>query len=409
MKTCKSSMGDLFNVPGDKNTLRYISPGKIYMTTGIIFRVNVSFSVKTGIRAKGRFLVVNPIGYIYAGLNKHPIMFLKKHTAYLLFIVAYIGALIIEKPVYAGETIPDCFSYLFTILVHFSLFTLMIVGNNALLIPHLLEKKRFGWYAAGLLSLVWLYTLLINRYNAFIHEVLFHDQLVKTSAGFWDNFVYALCCTVIASMLYITQRWSEQQEQMKNSQINQLQTELKYLRSQINPHFLFNGLNTVYGYIDRSNNKARDMMVQFSDLLRYNLYEADVDMIALEKEIKYLQNYVALQKARSNDNLEVTLHIDYQNGMVKVAPLIFMAFVENAFKYVSRDDSAVNSIAISLTEKSGEIDFTCDNSYDETASSPGGIGLNNAVRRLELLYKDRYQLNIKKENNKYQVHLTLAS
>ena len=79
---------------------------------------------------------------------------------------------------------------------------------------------------------------------------------------------------------------TEQQDQVKNIQVNQLQTELKYLRSQLNPHFLFNGLNTVYGYIDINNGQARDMMVQFSDLLRYNLYEADVEMIELEKEIK---------------------------------------------------------------------------------------------------------------------------
>jgi two-component system LytT family sensor kinase len=209
-------------------------------------------------------------------------------------------------------------------------------------------------------------------------------------------------------MLYITQKWSEQEEQVKNSKINQLQTELKYLRSQINPHFLFNGLNTVYGFIDMNNRQARDIMVQFSDLLRYNLYEADVDMIELEKEVKYLQNYVALQKARSNENMQVSIKVNYQNGSVKVAPLIFMAFVENAFKYASRGDNVVNSISIELNEEAGRIDFTCDNSYDETEAASGGIGLNNAVRRLELLYKDHYRLDIKKELNIYHVHLTLT-
>jgi sensor histidine kinase YesM len=335
-------------------------------------------------------------------------MFLKKRISYLLFFIAYIGALVIEKPVYSVDSVRACFSYMFTIIIHFSLFRLIILVNSALLIPYLLARKRFGLYASGLLASIWFYTFLISRYNGFVHNVLFHDKPIGTSAGFWDNFVYALCCTVIASMLYITQKWAEQQEQVKNSQINQLQTELKYLRSQINPHFLFNGLNTVYGYIDMSNSQARDMMVQFSDLLRYNLYEADVDLIALEKEVKYLQNYVALQKARSNDNMQVTLKVNYKNGGVKIAPLIFMAFVENAFKYASRDDSAVNSIIIGLTEEENRIDFTCDNSYDEAEPSPGGIGLNNAVRRLELLYKDRYQLDIKKEKNIYHVHLTLT-
>ena len=335
-------------------------------------------------------------------------MFIRKRTSYLLFFLAYIGSLVIEKPTYSVNTVQACLSYMVTILVHFSVFACMIWTNNAFVIPYLLEKRLFSWYVAGLIGLVLLYTVFTSHYNLFIHNVLFHDEPIKTSSGFWDNFVYGLCCTVIASMLYITQKWSEREEQVKNIQINQLQTELKYLHSQINPHFLFNGLNTVYGYIDMSNRRARDMMVQFSDLLRYNLYEADVEMIELEKEVKYLKNYVALQKARSNDNMEVTLNVNYQNGGVKIAPLIFMAFVENAFKHVSRGDNVINRIIIELNEKAGRIDFACNNSYDESEPSPGGIGMNNAVRRLELLYKDRYQLEIKKELNIFQVHLTLA-
>ncbi len=148
--------------------------------------------------------------------------------------------------------------------------------------------------------------------------------------------------------------------------------------------------------------------MQFSDLLRYNLYEADVHTIELEKEIKYLKNYVALQKARSNDNVDVSLKINYQNGSVKIAPLIFMAFVENAFKYVSRGDDKINRIIIELNEENGKIDFTCDNSYDDEQQAKGGIGLNNAARRLELLYKNRYKLTISKIHNMYQVNLKLT-
>jgi LytS/YehU family sensor histidine kinase len=157
-----------------------------------------------------------------------------------------------------------------------------------------------------------------------------------------------------------------------------------------------------------SNTQARDIMVQFSDLLRYNLYEADVDMIELQREVSYLQNYVALQKARSNDNMQVTLTVNYQNGGVKIAPLIFMAFVENAFKYASRGDNIINRVTINLNEASGRIDFTCENTCDEVETTAGGIGLTNAGRRLELLYKDHYQLDIKKEHNLYRVSLTLT-
>lgn len=340
-------------------------------------------------------------------------MFAKKRTAFLLFTAAYIGALVVEKPVYTGETVISCFSYLGTLFTHLFLFGALVFTNRSFLIPNLLEKKFFSAYAFALIGLIFLYATSMNHYNNLLHGTLFHDELTQTSGGYWDNLVYGTCCTVITSMLYVTQKWAEQQEQVKNSQINQLQTELKYLRLQINPHFLFNGLNTVYGSIDIGNSLARNMLVQFSDLLRYNLYEADVDQIAIEKEIKHLRNYVALQKARSNDNMEVAMDISYADGNVKVAPLIFMAFVENAFKYVSRDDKVINRIMISLKQLpiaigTGKIEFVCENTYDESESSEGGIGLTNATRRLELLYKDRYQLTIKNADKVFRVELTLT-
>ncbi len=335
-------------------------------------------------------------------------MFAKRRTAFLLFLAAYIGALVVEKPVYTGETVMSCFSYLGTLFTHLFIFTGLVLTNRSILIPNLLDKKFFSTYAFALIGLIFLYATSMNHYNSFLHVTLLGDEITQTSSGYWDNLIYGTCCTVITSMLYVTQKWAEQQEQVKNSQINQLQTELKYLRLQINPHFLFNGLNTVYGSIDMGNSLARNMLVQFSDLLRYNLYEADVDTIAIEKEIKHLRNYVALQKARSNDNIEVTLDINYADGTTKVAPLIFMAFVENAFKYVSREDKAINRVIISLKQQPGKIEFVCENTFDESESSEGGIGLTNTTRRLELLYKDRYQLNIKTVNNIYRVELTLT-
>lgn len=335
-------------------------------------------------------------------------MFSKRSTGYLLFIAAYIGALVVEKPVFMGVTVLECFTYLANLFTHLAIFSLLVWTNNSFLIPNLLEKKFLSAYAAALVGLIILYATAMNHYNSFLEHTIFHYASTETSGGYWDNLIYGTCVTVITSMLYVTQKWAEQQEQVKNSQISQLQTELKYLRLQVNPHFLFNGLNTIYGSIDRSNSSARNILVQFSDLLRYNLYDADVDLIAIEKEAKHLRNYVALQKARSNDNLEVELDIIYTDGDVKVAPLIFMTFVENAFKYASRSDKAINRVLISLKQIPGKISFECTNTYDEGEASTGGIGLTNATRRLELLYKGKYQLDIKHENNIYTVQLTLS-
>src|SRR5215469_3788799 len=129
---------------------------------------------------------------------------LPKRYTYLLFFLAYIGALVVEKPAYNVSTVKACFSYLFTILVHFSLFWMMISSNSLFLIPQLLEKKRFGMYVGCLFGVILLYTIAANHYNDFIHNTLFHDRPLDTSSGFWDNFVYALCCSAITSMLYIT-------------------------------------------------------------------------------------------------------------------------------------------------------------------------------------------------------------
>src|SRR5258707_11347277 len=114
-------------------------------------------------------------------------MFLKKSTYYLLFFVAYIGALIIEKPTYSMNTVQACFSYLFTVVVHFSIFASLILTNREFVIPYLLETKRFGLYVAALIALILLYTFFIGHYNGFIHGVLFHDKMIDTSSGFWDN------------------------------------------------------------------------------------------------------------------------------------------------------------------------------------------------------------------------------
>ena len=183
---------------------------------------------------------------------------------------------------------------------------------------------------------------------------------------------------------------------------------LSALQAQVNPHFLFNGLNTIYGSINKENQQARDILLQFADLLRYNLYEADVDWVVLEKEVLYLQNYVALQKARSDSNLQIALDVSITDGTLKVAPLIFLAFVENAFKFSSRDDNRINNIQIRLMQSGNRIEFTCSNSYEEQEPATGGIGLSNVARRLELLYKDRYTLAIQQEQSIYTVHLTLT-
>ncbi len=292
--------------------------------------------------------------------------------------------------------------------LHFLMIVVLVYANTLILIPYLLQKKKLFLYILGISVLIVINAVVISMVSQHFDAIVWPDEKMALTEYFHWNFFFGLWFTLISAMLFYTQKWAEHRQQLKNIEINQLQTELKYLRAQLNPHFLFNGLNTIYGNIDISNQQARDILVQFSDLLRYNLYEADTDWVELEKETVYLQNYVALQRARSDQNLRIELEVNVEDSTVKIAPLIFIAFVENAFKYSGRDESMINSIRIRLQQSGNSILFECSNSYEEGAPVTGGIGLNNVTRRLELLYNNKYTLEIKKGPPVYYVRLTLV-
>jgi LytS/YehU family sensor histidine kinase len=205
----------------------------------------------------------------------------------------------------------------------------------------------------------------------------------------------------IRSQLYI-----EQIEKEKAA------NELNFLRAQFNPHFLFNSINSIYGHINKSNKDARGMLLVFSEMLRYQLYECNVEQIELDRELNYIRNYIAMQKGRIDERIAVTFCTGEINGSIKVAPLLLITFIENAFKYIGFNECKENRIDISLDYENGSLLFRIFNTKDifinhsETAS---GLGIANAKRRLELLYPGKHQLNINDQENSYEINLTLHS
>jgi two-component system LytT family sensor kinase len=292
-------------------------------------------------------------------------------------------------------------------LIYLLLMAVLVYGNTLLLIPYLLNRKRIFLYIISLLALMIAYILGASSNNKYWDAIVWPNDPMTLQSYFHWNFIFTVWFTLIATMLFFTQKWYEQRQQVKNIQVSQLETELKYLRAQVNPHFLFNGLNTIYGNIDIKDQRARDVLLQFSDLLRYSLYEADTDLVDIEKEALYLENYVALQRARSNSTLQTELSIQIEDKNLKIAPLIFMAFVENAFKFSTRDDNKINNIKIKLQQSGNRIIFECTNTYESAEQAPGGIGLNNVKRRLELLYKDKHILDIRHDENTWNISLIL--
>jgi two-component system LytT family sensor kinase len=191
-------------------------------------------------------------------------------------------------------------------------------------------------------------------------------------------------------------------------------TELSFLRSQINPHFLFNIMNTIYFQINKTNTEARASVEKFSEMLRYQLYECTSDKILIDKELNYIKNYIGIQTLRMEKGSDVKLVIDDKLESFSIAPFLILPLVENAFKHVSNfKDAGKNMIHIELRLDDNRA-FVVDaiNSYEQDHNGKhvmqsGGLGVQNLKRRLELLYPEKHELNIYNTGNMYQTILKL--
>lgn len=205
------------------------------------------------------------------------------------------------------------------------------------------------------------------------------------------------------------QRLEQEQEANKLKNEN-LETELKFLKSQINPHFLFNALNNIYTLAYIQDSKAPEMILKLSDMLRYILYDCTSQEVPLDKEISYIKNYIELQQLK-NDELDVKVDIQENiSGYTKIAPMLFIPFIENSFKHSKIEDTENGWIALSLSQENEQLCFKMGNSKPNTEFTKdkvGGIGLQNVRRRLELLYPHQHQLTIHNEEESFEVELRL--
>ncbi len=190
-----------------------------------------------------------------------------------------------------------------------------------------------------------------------------------------------------------------------------ISTELNFLRSQINPHFLFNAMNTIYFQIDKRNVFARESVEKLSEMLRYQLYDCTTDKIEISQELDYIRNYVAMQTLRLEKGSAISLEISPAIPSFKIAPLLILPIVENAFKHISHfKDPAANVIKIQLRHTDHHFEVDVFNTYDQLNGAKhlinsGGLGVQNLRRRLELLYPDRYELDIVKEERYFHTNL----
>ena len=223
------------------------------------------------------------------------------------------------------------------------------------------------------------------------------------------NIIPLLCCLLYysaARSYKLLQAYVDNKLLLEKKTNDHLTTELKFLRAQYHPHFLFNALNTIYFQMDDDIGEAKKTVEKFSELLRYQLYDQQ-QKVALDREISYLENFIALQKIRSSAQLNLIFQFDDRLNGEQVYPLLFVPLIENAFKYVG----GTYDIVIDLKKTGDGITFFVKNSIPalpvNAGEIKGGIGLKNLKRRLELLYPGRHQLSSKEEKDFFSAELIL--
>jgi LytS/YehU family sensor histidine kinase len=221
-----------------------------------------------------------------------------------------------------------------------------------------------------------------------------------------------LAVTTLAMSIKLAKKWIETQRRQQVLEKEKLETELKFLKYQFNPHFLFNSINSIFFLIHKNPDMASASLAKFSELLRHQLYECNDQQIPLNKEVAYLENFIELEKLRQNENLAVNFNLEegYSPGL-GIAPFVLMTFVENAFKHVSKHKKESNWINIDLAVTGMQLHLTVANSTSENGSyeviNYRGIGLKNVQRRLDLIYPGQYKLDIQKNPESFIVKLEL--
>lgn len=300
-------------------------------------------------------------------------------------------------------------NYLINTLTKFPFYVIAAYTFNYWQVPKFLVKKRL--IAFGLYLIVTSYAIVIafkfvqyQQFGTEMHLESIPSYLSKT-----------LMFYMPALMMYTYQVQQSQQKAKDNAlllQQDKLDTELKYLKAQLNPHFLFNTLNNLYSYVVNQSPKAADMVLQLSEILDYVLYKSQADSVSLSEEIKSIENYIALEKIRYGDRLTVTVEKpDYLIDQ-SIAPLVLLSIVENAFKHGASGSVDKPQIKISIKQETAILNFnvwntkrTIEGSMNDTYKD--GIGLSNIRRQLNLIYPENHQLRIEEDTEQFNLNLII--
>ncbi|PZR28071.1 MAG: histidine kinase [Citrobacter freundii] len=294
---------------------------------------------------------------------------------------------------------------------HFSqlIYSSVTMGLLYLCGKYYFSTRKYLQFWLSIIPLILVFTLTRYCIEEIIYPALFDGMRnYPEQYGIWryvlDNIYFAFVCIGVGFLAFLLDNQvSNQKKQAELLQQNK-EAELLFLRSQVNPHFLFNTLNNIYSLVYEQSPKAPDAMLQLSELMRYILYEKK-ELVSVSREWSYIENFITLQKLRFDHDLEVNISVKGNTDQQWIPPYLLIPFIENAFKHGDFRNDALN-IGLNVSDRAMEFE-TSNRISTRNKDESGGIGMDNVKRRLELLYPDKHDLRFKTENGYYSAHLVI--
>ncbi len=322
------------------------------------------------------------------------------HIAF--WVCATVGLLYVQRPL-------DSLREVAAVMTSIGFYAAIVYFNLTYLLPKYLDDKRPGAYFVLFVLAAAIATplRLLVLYWIYAGHAQMQSALLASQA---DLLLSHLVVGAGSTMLRIAADWTRNTRERQKLEAENLQTELRFLRSQVNPHFLFNTLNSLYALTLKQSPKAPPTVLKLSNMMRYMLYESNARTVPLSKEIDYLRDYLALEQLRHGEQADIRFEVEGELTDQVIAPLLFITFVENAFKHGMSKVLDAGYVHIVLLVEAYEIRFHLENSKPRVNledGTPGGIGLLNVERRMTLLYPDAHELHTLETDDAYTVDLYL--
>lgn len=302
-------------------------------------------------------------------------------------------------------------------LILVSVYYLFYWINHYYLVNHIYKQKGVIYYIfsfIGLEILFFIPLILLQFYLPALKSYC-HLELGEYWIGenppftFWSVYLNSILFLLILSIpLTILIQWFKQSNRIDNLNREKSETELSLLKQQINPHFFFNTLNNVYSMSLTKDNNTSEAILQLSDLMRYVIYKGQESKVMISEEVKYIEDYLDLQKLRLHKNFDLIFDKNIENKNYEITPLLFVFLIENAFKHGIEGAEYDSYLHLSLIQNKNKIVFSCKNSMEGRAErTTKGMGMENLKRRLELLYPEGYNLEVNEGDSDYEATLTI--